>query len=65
MRRILKTWASSLAPDNDHPFLNGPFRPVMEEVVADTDSLRVIGEIPRDLHGIYVRNTHNQVHEPK
>jgi carotenoid cleavage dioxygenase-like enzyme len=35
----------------------------MEEWIADTDSMEVIGEIPKDLHGIYVRNTHNQVHE--
>ncbi len=63
MQHIIKTWASSIASDNDHPFLHGPFTPAMDEYVADTDSMQVIGEIPPDLHGAYVRNTHNQVHE--
>lgn len=63
MQKLLKTYHSSITADNDHPFLHGPFTPTMEEWVADTDSMQVIGEIPRDLHGIYVRNTHNQVHE--
>ena len=63
MQKILHTYQSTLAADNDHPFLQGPFTPAMEEWVADTDSMQVIGEIPKDLHGIYVRNTHNQVHE--
>ncbi len=63
MQKILRTFQSTIAPDNDHPFLKGPFQPAMEEWVADTDSMKVIGEIPKDLHGIYVRNTHNQVHE--
>ena len=63
MQEILRTYTSTIAPDNDHPFLQGPFTPTMEEWIADTDSMQVIGEIPKDLHGIYVRNTHNQVHE--
>ena len=63
MQKILRTYTSTLAPDNDHPFLHGPFAPTMEEWIADTDSMQVIGEIPKDLNGIYVRNTHNQVHE--
>ncbi len=63
MQKLLHTYTSTLAADNDHPFLHGPFTPTMEEWVADTDSMKVIGEIPKDLHGMYVRNTHNQVHE--
>ncbi|MBX3453725.1 carotenoid oxygenase family protein [Ferrovibrio sp.] len=54
----------TLRPDTDNPFLLGPFQPNSKEYTADSDSLKVIGEIPKDLHGIYVRNTHNQVHEP-
>ena len=63
MQQILRSHRSTLAPDNDHPFLHGPFTLAMDEYVADTASMRVIGEIPRDLAGIYVRNTHKQVHE--
>lgn len=50
--------------DTDNPFLKDLFKPNDTEYTADTDSLEVIGEIPKDLHGIYVRNTHNQVHAP-
>ncbi|MGE0808384.1 MAG: carotenoid oxygenase family protein, partial [Burkholderiaceae bacterium] len=64
MKQLLRTIRSTIAPDNDNPFLQGPFTPAMDEWVADSDSMQVIGEIPKDLHGIYVRNTHNQVHEP-
>ena len=54
----------TIVPDNDNPFLQGPFRSNAREYTADTDSLRVIGEIPRDLDGLFVRNHHNQIHEP-
>lgn len=63
MQQLLRTYTATLAADNDHPFLHGPFTPTMEEWVADSSSMKVIGEIPKDLDGIYVRNTHNQVHE--
>jgi len=52
----------TLRPSN-HPYLNGPWTPVGEEVTAH--DLEVIeGSIPRDLDGVYLRNTENQVHEP-
>ncbi|MFN0163886.1 MAG: carotenoid oxygenase family protein [Burkholderiales bacterium] len=54
----------TIRPDNDHPYLQGPFRSNAREYNADTDSLKVIGEVPRDLNGMFVRNHHNQVHEP-
>lgn len=63
MYKILNTIKGTVDPDTDHPFLRGPFRPQFDEVVADTDTMKVIGEIPKDLGGIYIRNTHNQVHE--
>ncbi|AXH99534.1 carotenoid oxygenase [Sporosarcina sp. PTS2304] len=50
--------------ETDNPFLKDLFKPNSKEYTADTDSLTVLGEIPSDLHGIYVRNTHNQVHAP-
>lgn len=53
---------SSLKPSN-HPYLNGAWTPLMEEVNAsDLDVIE--GAIPKDLDGIYLRNTENQVHQP-
>lgn len=50
--------------DTDNPFLKGLFKPNAKEYTVTNESLKIIGEIPKDLHGVYVRNTHNQVHEP-
>ncbi|MEM9135402.1 MAG: carotenoid oxygenase family protein [Actinomycetota bacterium] len=50
----------TIAP-NDHPYLNGAWTPQYEEV--DATEMEVIGEIPTDLDGIYVRNTENPVHD--
>lgn len=58
--KIVNTVTSTITP-NDHPYLNGPWTPLHEEVNA-TD-MEVIGEIPRDLSGIYIRNTENPVHD--
>ncbi len=46
----------------DHPYMSGPFKPNYLEYNA-TD-LEVIGEIPRRLNGVYLRNTQNPVHQP-
>ena len=52
----------TLEPSN-HPYLSGAWTPCHEEV--DVDELEVIaGEIPRDIDGVYLRNTENQVHQP-
>lgn len=48
----------------DNPYLQHGHQPTDTEWTADTDSLTVIGEIPKDLNGVYLRNGHNQVHEP-
>jgi carotenoid cleavage dioxygenase-like enzyme len=53
--------ASTLRP-NDHPYMNGAWTPTFEE--WDATDLEVIGEIPRDLDGVYLRNTENPVHDP-
>jgi len=45
---------------NDHPYRNGAWTPVFEEL--DTDDLEIIGTIPADIDGLYVRNTENPVH---
>ena len=38
-------------------FLRGNYAPVPDEIT--TTDLEVTGEIPKDLHGLYVRNTPN------
>ncbi len=58
---IVATIPSSLQ-SNDHPYLNGAWQPLYEEVNAS--ELEVIGTIPQDIDGIYLRNTENQIHQP-
>jgi carotenoid cleavage dioxygenase len=64
MLEVVNEVRLTIRPDNDNPYLQGPFASNAREYTADTDSLKVIGEIPKDLHGMFVRNHHNQVHEP-
>ena len=53
---------ASLLP-SDHPYLNGAWTPLHEEV--DASGLDVLeGSIPQDLDGVYLRNTENQIHQP-
>jgi len=49
------------SPDTS-PYLTGSFAPVFTETVAH--DLEVTGEIPRDLRGIFVRNSSNPRFEP-
>jgi len=51
----------TIAPNN-HPYLTGAWTPNYTEYNAC--DMQVIGEIPRDVDGVYLRNTENQVHEP-
>lgn len=46
-----------------NPFLRGIFAPIGSEITAD--ELKVIGEIPHDLEGIYLRNGPNPVFQPR
>lgn len=48
---------------SDHPYLNGPFTPLTEEINA-TELEVLSGSIPKDIDGVYVRNTQNPVHQP-
>jgi len=48
---------------SEHPYLNGAWTPVHAEVNA-TDLEVIEGAIPKDLDGVYLRNTQNQVHQP-
>lgn len=59
--RLSNRIRSTLQP-SDHPYLNGAWAPVFEEWIDD--DCPVVGEIPRDLDGVYLRNTENPVHEP-
>ena len=51
----------STLPDDDHPYRTGPWRPQTTEWDAD-DLVVVEGQIPRDLDGVYLRNTENPLH---
>jgi carotenoid cleavage dioxygenase-like enzyme len=51
---------STLPVDDDHPYRTGPWRPQTTEWRAD--DLSVIGDVPSDLDGVYLRNTENPVH---
>lgn len=46
----------------ESPFLEGNFAPVRDEVTAD--NLRVVGELPRGLDGMFVRNGPNPQFPP-
>lgn len=58
---IVGKFLSTLPEDDDHPYRTGPWRPQTTEWDAD-DLAAVQGEIPRDLDGIYLRNTENPLH---
>ena len=51
------------ALESANPYLLGPYAPVFKEII--TTDLKVIGEIPKDIHGVYVRNGPNPRFEPK
>ena len=58
---IVGKFLSTLPEDDDHPYRTGPWRPQTTE--WDADDLTVVeGEIPRDLDGVYLRNTENPLH---
>ena len=51
----------STIEDFNHPYLSGAWSPGYSEYNAT--GMEVIGEIPCDIDGVYVRNTENQIHE--
>ena len=58
--RVVARFESTLPADDDHPYRTGPWRPnVTEWHARDCD---VIGELPADLNGVYLRNTENPLH---
>ncbi|SDD91870.1 carotenoid oxygenase family protein [Kordiimonas lacus] len=48
--------------ENNHPYMSGAWAPMHREYNA-TD-MEVIGTIPTDIDGVYIRNTENPVHRP-
>ncbi len=58
---LIRRWDSNLEP-SDNPYLQGPFKPLREEL--DATDLKVLqGRIPQDIDGVYLRNTHNPLHQ--
>jgi len=53
---------SGLPSDDPHPYRTGAWRP--QSVEYDAWDLDVVGEIPRDLSGVYLRNTENPLLMP-
>ncbi|MBL8600427.1 MAG: carotenoid oxygenase family protein [Myxococcales bacterium] len=54
----------SMAPATaQSPYLVGPFAPVRDEITVD--ALAVLGALPHDLHGMFVRNGANPRFAPK
>lgn len=58
--KIVSSITSTLPEDDDHPYRTGAWRPNHRE--WDAYDLEVVGEIPEDLEGVYLRNTENPVH---
>ena len=54
---VVREHQSHLPDDDDHPYRTGTWRPNLVEYTA-TD-LDVEGTLPRDLNGVYLRNTEN------
>jgi carotenoid cleavage dioxygenase-like enzyme len=55
--------AESAAPQARDPYLEGNYAPIQEEIHAP--QLEVIGELPADLAGMFVRNGSNPRFEPQ
>lgn len=58
---LINTVPHTLKP-TDHPYMTGAWTPNFDEY--DAFDMEVIGEIPTDIDGVYVRNTENPIHEP-
>ena len=61
MLEIQKKYTLSCLP-SDNPYLTDGWQPCDTEWTASTPDLKVIGDIPKDLNGVYLRNGHNQIH---
>ena len=59
--RLVARYATNLRKDDDHPYRSGPWRPQHSEF--DATDLDVVGELPDDLDGVYLRNTENPLQD--
>src|ERR1700730_3569401 len=58
---VVGKFLSTLPDDDEHPYRTGPWRPQATE--GEGDELNVVErETPRDLDGVYLRNTENPLH---
>ncbi|RVW06419.1 carotenoid oxygenase family protein [Rhodococcus spongiicola] len=57
---VLGRALTTLPADDDHPYRTGAWRP--QSIERSADALEVVGELPPDLDGVYLRNTENPVH---
>ncbi len=55
--QVHERFQSGLPEGDTHPYRSGAWRP--QQVEYDAWDLDVVGEIPRDLAGVYLRNTEN------
>ena len=62
MRTSRRTFSTDDAPAAANPFLRGNFAPVREEVTFD--DLKVAGELPPEMDGMFVRNGPNPQFPP-
>ena len=63
--QLVDTIETTIQP-NDHPYMQGAWRPTYNEwnaIFANGDA-EVVGNIPTDINGVYVRTGENQIHEP-
>lgn len=60
--QVHERFTSGLPDDDTHPYRTGAWRP--QTVEYDAWELEVEGEIPRDLNGVYLRNTENPLLPP-
>jgi carotenoid cleavage dioxygenase len=58
---VVARYPSNLPADDDHPYRTGPWRPQHTEY--DATDLDVVGDLPDDLDGVYLRNTENPLHD--
>ncbi|HAF69703.1 MAG TPA: apocarotenoid-15,15'-oxygenase, partial [Acidimicrobiaceae bacterium] len=59
---LQRTFEPGLPPNDEHPYRSGVWRPQHREY--DAWDMEVVGEIPADLNGVYLRNTENPLFEP-
>ncbi len=63
MHEVSSATVAATFQTDSSPYLQGKFAPVESEIVADR--LEVIGRLPDDLHGMFVRNGSNPKFAPR